>query len=170
MDAHRTALDVPVDHHTAPAIAGVPLSHQVLVEGTEALTVRSAGGRALTPGPRVTRGERRVDHTPGRLAQGVGVDITASRVQQLFVAEAVPADGEALQPSIGTQSIQTQQQPTPNLVAVDRLARRGGCERLGEAHAQVRLLEHVQQPRHRPAPAEFGLDRAPGPPAWAEPP
>ena len=28
---HRTALDVPVDHHPAPAVAGVPLGHQVLV-------------------------------------------------------------------------------------------------------------------------------------------
>src|SRR3954466_3288863 len=118
MDAHRTALDVPVDHHPAPAVAGVPLGHQVLVEGAEVLAVRSAGSHALTPDPGVTRGERRVDHTPGRIAQGVGVDITASRVQQLFVAEAVPADGEALQPSIGTQSIQTQQQPAPNLAAV----------------------------------------------------
>src|SRR4051795_6800473 len=59
MDAHRTALDVPVDHHPAPAVAGVPLGHQVLVEGAEVLAVRSAGGRALTAdrrrGPRWQR-------------------------------------------------------------------------------------------------------------------
>src|SRR3954462_15920597 len=103
MDAHRTALDVPVDHHPAPAIAGVPLGHQVLVEGAEVLAVRRAGSRALTSDPGGTRGERRVDHTPGRIAQGVGVEITASREQEFLVAEAVPADGEALQPSIGTQ-------------------------------------------------------------------
>ena len=111
-----------------------------------------------TPG--VTHGQRRVDHAPGRIAQGVGVDVAAPRVQQLLVAEAVPADGEALQPGIGAQAIQAQQQPAPHLVAVGRLTRRRGRERLGEADAQVRLLEHVEQARHRPAPAEFGLERA----------
>ena len=49
VDAHRAALDVPVDHDAAPAVAGVPLGHQVLVEGAEVLAVRRAGGRALAP-------------------------------------------------------------------------------------------------------------------------
>src|SRR3954451_17926327 len=96
MDAHRTALDVPVDHHPAPAVAGVPLGHQVPVEGAEELAVRSAGGRALTPDPGVTRGERVVDHTPGRIAKRVGADVTAANVEQLFVAEVVASAREAL--------------------------------------------------------------------------
>ena len=144
----------------AAAVAGVPLGHQVLVEGAEVLAVRGAGRRALAPDPGMARGQRRVDHAPGRVAQGVGVDVAPARVQQLLVAEAVPADGEALQPGVGAEAVEAEQQPAPHLVAVGRLARRRRREGGGEADAQVRLLEDVEQPRHRPAPAELGLERA----------
>src|SRR3954465_13160095 len=65
MGARPTALAVPRDHPPAPAVAGVPLGHQVLVEGAEVLAVRSAGSRALTQ----TRGLR-----------AAGVALTTRRV------------------------------------------------------------------------------------------
>ncbi len=69
-------------------------------------------------------------------------------------------DRKALQLGLETQAIQAQQQPAPHLVAVDRLAGRRRCEGGGEADAQVRLLENVQQPRRRPAPTELGVEAA----------
>jgi hypothetical protein len=62
-------------------------------------------------------------------------------VKQFLVAEAVAADREALKPGIRAEAIEAQQQPAPYLVAAGCLARRGGLERLGEADAEVRLLE-----------------------------
>src|SRR3954447_4963510 len=97
VDAHRAALHVPVDHDAAPAVASVPLGHEVLVEGAKVLAVRCAGRSALAPDLGLARSERRVDHVPGRIAQRVGIDVTPARVQQLLVAEAVPADGEPLE-------------------------------------------------------------------------
>ncbi len=47
-------------------------------------------------------------------------------MQQILVAEAVPATGKPLQPGIGAQAIQAQQQPAPHFVAVGRLAGGGG--------------------------------------------
>jgi len=34
-----------------------------------------------------------------------------------------------------------------------------GAQHVGEADAQVGLLQHVEQPRHRPAPGNLGLER-----------
>jgi len=158
--SRRIVQHCPGRDDTATTVARVPLGHQVLVEGAEMLAVRGAGGRALAPDPGVAHGKRRVDHPPGRVAQGVSVDVAPARVQQLLVAEAVPADRQALQPGVGAQAVEAEQQPAPHLVAVDRLAGCRGGEGVGEADAQIRLLEQVEQPCHRPAPTEFDLERA----------
>jgi hypothetical protein len=81
----------------------------------------------------MAHGQGRIDHTSGRVAQGIGVDVTAARMQQLLVAEAVPSNGETLQPSVGTEPVETEQQPAAHLVAVSRLTRRRRHERFGEA-------------------------------------
>ena len=54
----------------------------------------------------------------------LGVDPAPARVQQLLVAEAVPADGEALEAGVRAEAVQAEQQPAPDLVAIGRLARR----------------------------------------------
>jgi hypothetical protein len=74
-------------------------------------------------------------------------------------ASCVPTEGEALEAGVRAEAVEAEQQPAPHLVAVGRLARGGRREGGGEADAQVRLLDDVEQPRHRPAPAELGLER-----------
>ena len=100
MDAHRTALDVPVDHDAAATVANMPFGHQVLVEGSEVLAVGGARRRALTPNPGVAHCQRCVDYMSGRIAQGVDINIASAYMQQLFVAETVRADRKAFQAGI----------------------------------------------------------------------
>jgi hypothetical protein len=80
MNAHRSPLNVPVDHDAAAAVANMPFGYQVLVEGAEVLAVRGACRRAFAPDPRMARRKRCVDHPPGRIAQGVGIDIASACV------------------------------------------------------------------------------------------
>ncbi len=69
MDAQRLALDVPVDHYAAAAVAHVPLRGEILVPGPEVLRVRSAGSGAVSPNRRIARVESPVRDDGSRLAQ-----------------------------------------------------------------------------------------------------
>ena len=124
------------------------------------LAVGRAGRRPVAPDAGVAHGQGSVGHAPGCVAHCLGIYVAAVGVQQLLVAVAVSAAGKPLQPGVGAQTIQAQQQPAPHLVAVGRLAGGRGGEGVGEANSEVRLLEHVQQARSRPAPAKLSLDSA----------
>src|SRR5208337_243201 len=112
------------------------------------------------PNAGVTNRQRRVDHAPGRLSQGVGVDIAPPGVQQFLVAVVVLAGRETLEPGVRAKAIKAKQEPTAHVVAVRRFARRRRRERLREVDAQVGFLDHVEQSGHRPASAKFALDRS----------
>src|SRR5262249_43815802 len=57
VDAGRFLFNVPVDHDPRPAIANVPLGHQILVPGAELFGIGRTGGGAFAPdvGQRVWR-------------------------------------------------------------------------------------------------------------------
>lgn len=57
-------LNVPVDHHAAPAVAHVPLRHEVLIPGAKLFRVRGAGRSPLTPDVRMSDTKDRIDHSP----------------------------------------------------------------------------------------------------------
>ena len=68
---------MPVDHDAAPAIARVPLGHQVLVVGTELLGVGRAGGGGVTLNSRVANAEDAVDNFGDGCAQCILLHETA---------------------------------------------------------------------------------------------
>ncbi len=47
-------LNVPVDHHAAPAVAHVQLRHEVLIPGAKLFRVRGVGRSPLTPDVRMS--------------------------------------------------------------------------------------------------------------------
>ena len=71
----------------------------------------------------------------------------------------MPAGREALEPGIRAKAIKAKQEPTAHFVAVRCLARRRRRERLREVGAQVGFFDNVEQSGHRPASAQFALDR-----------
>ena len=110
VDAQRFPLDMPVNHHAAPAISDVPLRGQVLVPGAEVLAVGGAGVGALAPDQGITGSEGAVRHDSDGFAQLVHGDVAASGIEQVLVGGAVLGGVHALQPGVGAKAVQAQQQ------------------------------------------------------------
>jgi hypothetical protein len=123
VDAAGAPLDVPVDHHAAPAVADVPFGHQVAVPGAELGRVRRAGSADLAPDCRIARAERGGGHRSRRAAQCGCVDVAPARVKQLVVARVQRTGGDALEPGIGAEAVEAQEQPPIAHVARQRLTR-----------------------------------------------
>jgi len=58
IDARGLALDMPIDHHAATAIACMPFGHEVSVPGAELGRIEGASCARLTPDQGITDGER----------------------------------------------------------------------------------------------------------------
>ena len=84
MNAQRVALDMPVDHDAAPAVAHMPLRGQVLVPGAEVLGIRCTRRRAIAPDCRVPSMQRAVCDDRDSLAQGVDRDISAPDIGEIL--------------------------------------------------------------------------------------
>jgi len=74
VDAQRLPLDMPINHDIPPAIAGVPLRHQVLVPRPELLAIGGARRGALTPDAGMAGAQRRVHDSGDGFAQGIPRD------------------------------------------------------------------------------------------------
>jgi hypothetical protein len=84
MYAQRILIDMPIDHHTAPAIADVPLRGEVLVPGSEVLGIRCAGCRAVTPDPWIAGMQCAVGDNGNGLSQRVNGNVSASDIGEIF--------------------------------------------------------------------------------------
>src|SRR4051812_30365458 len=111
VDAGALALDVPVDHHAAAAVPGVPLGHQVLVPGAELLGIRGARRRrALAPDTRVAGAQGGVDHASDRLAQVLAGDEAPPNLEQVLVGDRALAGDHALEAGVGAEPVQAEKE------------------------------------------------------------
>jgi len=152
--------DVPVDHHSLAPIAQVPFGHEVLVPRPKLGRVRGAGSGALTPDVGQAHLEGGIGDVNDGGAQLVLVQVAAARVEQLLIALAVIAHTHALEPGVGAQTVEAEQEAFLESLPVECLARGGALEVLGKANAQVCLFENIEEIGHAPAPIDFRLEPA----------
>ena len=100
-----------------------------------------------------------VDHPGDRLAEVFADDEAPAHVEQVLVGDRGLAGGHALEPGVGAEAVQAEEQALLQHGAVEILVAVDRVEGVGEADAQVGLLEHVEQAGHRPALADLGLER-----------
>jgi hypothetical protein len=153
VDCHRAFLDVPVDEHAATAVAGVPLGEDVAVECAEVAGVRGDGGCALTPDPRLPRGECGVrDLDAGCFQAGRG-EVPPGGVAQLVLAVGMIAGRDGPQAAVGAVRVGDQQQPLDQDVLGQAAACPDTGQRAQRAGTQRRFLEHLDQ-RDGPPPRD----------------
>lgn len=70
------------------------------------------------------------------------------------------AHTHALDPGVGPQAVETEQEAFLEGLPVKRFARGRTLEVLGEANAQVCLFENVEEIGHAPASVDFRLEPA----------
>ena len=100
VDAGGFAVDVPVDHDAATAVAGVPLGHQVLIPGSELLGVGSAGRGAFAPDRSGPLRQGGIDDLPDGGAKLVFGDVTTANTEQVPVVGPGLPGAHALDASI----------------------------------------------------------------------
>lgn len=118
---------MPADHHAVPAVALVPLGHQVRLPRAKLLRIRGTRG-ALAPPLRITGLERGVDELSGGRAEVVAGDEAPAHVPQLaFGFLVLPGGDQFPDADVGGQREQAQQQPTAQLArsSVSREAAEG---------------------------------------------
>ena len=160
VDAGRFALHVPVDEYSRPAIARVPLRHQILVPGREFLGVRRAGRGAFTPDLRESDTEDGIDHLGNRCPHGLFGEKAIARIEQIPVALPMITRGDPFETDIGTQSVQAEQQPFLDGRTIQVLSHRQALEVIGKGCPQLCFLEDIQQFDHRPASSHLGFEQS----------
>jgi hypothetical protein len=148
-----------IDHDAAAAITNVPLRGEVLVPGPEVLGIRRAGGRAVTPDPRIAGMQRAVSNNGNHLSQRVDRNVSAPNIGEILCGRAGLKPGHALKPGIRSDPIEAEQEPGAQDRAIQGLVRGRALQNVGEVQAEVGLLEHVEKTGHRPGRDEFGLER-----------
>ena len=158
MDAHRLALDVPVDHHPRSTVPDVPFGEQVRVPGTEPLRVTGAR-RALSPPVPIADGEGPIHHPGDGPPQVVAGDEVPADVPQRGLALAVLTGGHHLPDAhVGAEGKEHEQQPPTQPLPGDRLPGRHRRELAREAGEVVGLLEDVEQVDGPVSSDDLGLE------------
>ena len=89
----------------------MPLRHEILVPGPKDFGIGSTGGGPFSPDLGGPCGQRGVDHPPDRLPQRMSLDKTAAHVEQMRVTDLLVRGDQPFQTGIGTEAIETTQQP-----------------------------------------------------------
>lgn len=94
-----------------------------------------------------------------RPAHRIHTDVTPTHVGQILGCCAGLQARHALQPGIGAQAMQAQQQARLQHVAPQGFIRSRTLQGVSEVQPQVGFLDHIEQAGHRPNGIEFGFER-----------
>ena len=103
--------------------------------------------------------QRAVGNDRNGPAQSIDADVAAPDVSQILGRHAGLQARHALQPCIGPDPVQTQEQPRLKHRALEGFVGGRTFQHVGEAQSQISFLDHVEQSRHRPSRIEFRLER-----------
>ncbi len=145
IDAGSLLFEMPVDHDTWSPVADMPFGEQILIPGGEFLGIRSAGRRRLAPDLRMPDAQERIDHFPNRRPQRLPGNEATPHIQEISILLSLFTSTHMLEACVGAQRKETEQQAFLQRDGVELLIGRGTVEQPGKAHAQIGLLEHVQQ-------------------------
>ena len=95
---------MPVNHDAAPAIAGVPFGHQILIVRTELFGVGGTGGRDVTPDRRLADLEGAVDDGGDRRAQRILLHEAPLHIAQFLEVYARLLTRHPFQTDIGAEA------------------------------------------------------------------
>ena len=162
VDAQGVSLDVPVDHDAAPAVAHMPLGGEILVPGAVVLRIGGASGGARSPNSGISGLKRAVGNGRDGSAQRIDADIAAPDIRQILRRHTRFQARHALQPGIGAEPVQAQEQPRLQHRALKGFVGGRTLQHVGKAQPQIGFLDHVEQSRHGPRRIEFRLERLQG--------
>ena len=95
------------------------------------------------------------------IAQLFFVDVAAPCVAQIRVCCARVSTGQAFEPGIGPQTIETEQESSVQDIAWQALPTGDRGQQIRKASPQCGFFEHIEQARHRPAGAHFLFEAEP---------
>jgi hypothetical protein len=101
---------MPVDHDAAPAIAGMPLGHQVAIPSPELRGIRCAGRSSVTPDRCIANCKRGIGNPSASFPQSSRVNEAAVYMKKFFIAGIGGGTGHPLQPGIGAETIEAKKQ------------------------------------------------------------
>ena len=148
---------MPVDHHAAATVAGMPLRHEVSIPSAEFRGIRCAGGAGRAPDLRIANGQSGVGHPGTGRPQGAGIDVSPVDMGELVNADICHPGGDSLEPGVGANRIEGEQQAPVAHIVRQRFAAGRTFKAVEELRVERRLLQHIEKPRHRPAAPDLAL-------------
>ena len=115
----------------------MPLRRQVLIPCSEVLGVGRAGGGAVAPDRGIAGVQRAVGDDGDRLAQRRHAEVPTPDISQVLAGDARSEARHALQPGIGAEAVQAEQQARSQHGSIEVLVGRRALECIGEVEPQI---------------------------------
>ena len=128
---------MPVNYAATPAITHVPLRGEILVPSPVVFGIGGTGCCARSPNGRISGLQRAVGNDRNCPAQSIDADIAAPDICQILGCHARFQARHALQPGIGPDPVQAEQQPRRSGAGSDGSAAEGDPEILGQRREPV---------------------------------